>query len=203
MNLGSRSLHRKEILPPTQPHRSLDAMRRRHDRLLLRDRDGEALAALGSATAKDLTTGAGLLTGAEPMGPQAALVMRLIRSLHGTSSGSTGGAIDTRKPLGCQADEPVLVAVRATSSLPEGDHRSGAMSVRRVRRSSRNPSCPVNCGSVRNASRRREAPARASSHVEAAVGKRPRRTVTVEEGQGRTRTGGTCGFPLDSLSFVL
>lgn len=52
--------------------------------LLLGGRHREALAALGAAATQNLTATTGLLAGAEAVGPLAALVMRLVRTLHGS-----------------------------------------------------------------------------------------------------------------------
>src|SRR5882757_5012867 len=53
--------------------------------LLLRDRDRDPLAPLGTAAAEDFTTAAGLLAGSEPLGALAALIMWLIGTLHGVT----------------------------------------------------------------------------------------------------------------------
>jgi hypothetical protein len=67
---------------------------------LLRDRHGDALAALGAAAAENLSATAGLLARAEAMGTLPALVMRLIGSLaHGTCSRVVGtGSIRGQYP---------------------------------------------------------------------------------------------------------
>ena len=56
----------------------------RSDRSLLRGSHGKTLATLGAPTAQHLAASAGLLARAKPMRAFAALVMRLIRALHGS-----------------------------------------------------------------------------------------------------------------------
>ncbi len=57
----------------------------RRGTLLLRDRDRDPFASLGATAAEDFTAAAGFLPGAEPVGALAALVVWLVRTLHGST----------------------------------------------------------------------------------------------------------------------
>jgi hypothetical protein len=67
-----------------------DGERRGTIPLFLGDGDRYTLAALGPATAENFATPAGFLASAKPVGALAALVMRLIGTLHGLDSTRRG-----------------------------------------------------------------------------------------------------------------
>jgi hypothetical protein len=60
-------------------------------KLLLRDRDRDPLAPLGASATEDFTAAAGLLARTEPVGALAALIVRLVGTLHGWDSTLRGG----------------------------------------------------------------------------------------------------------------
>jgi hypothetical protein len=68
---------------PTEPHLLRDAA----SHLFLGDGHRDALATLCAAAPEHLATSAGLFAGTEAVRPFAALVMRLIRALHGNTPG--------------------------------------------------------------------------------------------------------------------
>ncbi len=72
-----------ELGTTTEPHLLRNAAA--HARLLLGDRHRDALTALRATATKDFTTTTGLLASTEAVRALAALVMRLIRTLHGSS----------------------------------------------------------------------------------------------------------------------
>jgi hypothetical protein len=85
VKLPTTRLNCDELGPTTKPHLLRDAA---GHLLLLGDRHRDALATLRTAATKDFTTTTGLLAGTEAVGALAALVMRLVRTLHGNISGA-------------------------------------------------------------------------------------------------------------------
>lgn len=84
VHLDTILLNGKELAAAAQAHRLGQAKgchKRERLRLLLRDRDRDALTALGATAAKDLAATASLLAGAKSVGSFAALIMRLVGSL--------------------------------------------------------------------------------------------------------------------------
>src|SRR5438445_4996020 len=79
--------------------------------LLLRDRDRDPLAALGAPATEHLAPPARLLTGAKSMGALAALVVRLVGTLHGTVLGCLRNA-DRYSTTTCLSTTPTHVARR-------------------------------------------------------------------------------------------
>ena len=82
--LVSRLLDRDELGTFTEAHLFRDAPTHC---LLLGGRHRDALAPLGAAAAENLTASTGLLASTESVRALAALVMRLIRTLHGDTPG--------------------------------------------------------------------------------------------------------------------
>lgn len=126
MQLGAAGLHREELGALSQPHLLRDARRpaARHGgaTLLLGDRDRDALASLGAPSTKDFTSSAGFLACAKPVGPLAALVVRLVGTLHGLLSTLRGAGSILKR--GIEVKPASLSSVRARfptrfrSSLP-------------------------------------------------------------------------------------
>src|SRR5882724_6190803 len=95
VQLATAGLDREVVDTLPQPHLLADAQQgqrgqrtaTRHgaSKLLLRDRDRDALASLRTATAEDFATTAGFLAGAKPVGALATLVMWLVGTLHGST----------------------------------------------------------------------------------------------------------------------
>jgi hypothetical protein len=98
VQLPATGLDREVVDTLPQSHLLADAQRgqraaTRHGapKLLLRNRDRDALAPLGAAAAEDFTTTAGFLAGSKPVRALATLVMWLVGTLHGrTPPGGEG-----------------------------------------------------------------------------------------------------------------
>jgi hypothetical protein len=91
-----------ELGTSSEPHLLGDAAR--HACLLLGDRHRDTLASLRTTATKDFTTTTGLLTGAEAVRALAALIVGLIRTLHGLTLRALRSGIDTQSGEGCQGD---------------------------------------------------------------------------------------------------
>lgn len=91
-------------------------------RLLLGGCYGYSPAALGASAADDRATSPGSHSGTEPMGAFATLVMRLIRTLHGNTSGWCGTVMDSRRSFSCQGSIPHIVRVNTYTDRLRWQH---------------------------------------------------------------------------------